>query len=153
MKLIVTKMKATDSSVIRQSQSNPAWGSVMVKSTVLSMNNGILNANTTNAFFRAPLELLNSLNLAEGVDLNSIVPVKAITVDSLTPAYEGHKPRVRSAANGGAPILSEDGKFIYRQSIVVGANDPATDVIIRTQRVNAPVATASAASAVEGDLA
>jgi hypothetical protein len=146
-------MKSTDSSVIRQSQSNPAYGSVMVKSTVLSMNNGFLNANTTNAFFRAPLELLNSLNLAEGVDLNSIVPVKVVTVDTFAPAYENHKPRVRSAANGGAPILSEDGRMIYRQSIVVGANDATTDTIIRTQRVNAPVAAASVASAVEGELA
>lgn len=136
--LTIRKMNVGDQSVITPSIKTPTWGSVMVEQVSISLNNGVINKTAINGFLRAPLTTLQALGLKEGMDFNLICPSKILIVDSYTPNPEyDHKPRVKSVyvndvKTGTEPILSADGRAIFREATVVNFNDERTDVIIRT---------------------
>ena len=167
MKFIVSTPKANPNQVVNVSNSNPTEGWVIVKAVKPTIKGGKEWENVQHsALFKAPLDRLRSMQgLVKGADFEAIMKARGyeglriVVKDTYEPQYfkangTPQEPRKRSAENGGAPILSVDGRLIYRSETISDLSDTTENVIIPVQRtaVNAP-AVASVASAVEGELA
>jgi len=101
--------------IIRPSTTKPEWGSVMVKSTSFTMTNGIINERSRAAYFRAPLVLLNKLNLKEGADLSALLgtELRIARKETNIPQYEGHRQKMNPQTKenifvGGQPVFLQD---------------------------------------------
>jgi len=162
MKFTITTPKSNPNTVVNVSESNPEMGWILVKESNFVIRGGAEFENARYALFRAPLERLNAMQgLVKGADFDALMKargyagIKIVTTDSLTPAYEGHEPRKMSVKKGGQPILSVDGKLIYRTETISDISDKTEDTIIPVQRIAvAKTATVSAVEAtVENDPA
>lgn len=155
MKLIVTKFK--DGSVIRQSTSNPLWGSIMLATSRVSLSNGILNTQNLRGFVRGTLEQLEALNLSAGMDFSASVQASRIIIqETIAPAYDGHEPKQYPDTHktlAGQVIVDVEGNAIYRDLAVVADSDPRQDVLVLSSTAASEEVTPSVVKAETGDMA
>lgn len=76
--------------VITPSSSNPEYGKIRLDQEVRVFNNGFMSIQKRTAFVAAKIEDLESLKLKVG----SIMRGKIIKIESFSPQYEGHTPKI-----------------------------------------------------------
>ena len=142
MKAIVTKAKGHDS-IIMISANNEENASIMLRSEILASNDqGFLTKETRVGLLKGKTADLKALNLIEGQDISTIMPVKLIVKESFEPFFPGQEPK-KNPTNG--EIVTSGGAPVYRQTLVVSESSAETDVKLATDRVEATVSAAQPA--------
>jgi hypothetical protein len=146
MKAIVTKSAKHDS-IIMISKTNPNSASIMLRSETLGANDqGFLQKEVRVGLFKGKTEDLKALNLHEGQDFSTVIPIKLIVKESFDPFYAGQEPKMNpdtkeTVTSGGAPV--------YRQTIVVADSSAEVDAKLPSDRVVIPINTPAAKRATE----
>lgn len=141
-----------NSNIIRVSQSNPEYGSIMVQQTAFVLNGTMMNDVTRSAFINARLETLEKMcsiyRIKDGFNYSEIVGPKARIVieerleSELPEDTKGFQEKINPSTG---EVLTKNGEVIYRKSIVV--TDDTCDVLISHDKVSAPVTSKATASA------
>lgn len=76
--------------IITPSVNNPEYGKIRLDQEVRVFNNGFMSIQKRTAFVAAKIEDLESLKLRVG----SIMEGKIIKIESFSPQYEGHTPKI-----------------------------------------------------------
>ena len=130
--LVVSKFK--DNSIVRQSVSNPEFGSIMVKDNGVKLVNGFLNKNNNVAFIRGKHEELKKLDLKEGMDISSLFGnQKMVVKESTKEFFVGQEPKKNPKTN--EICVTTDGEPIYRVTEIVDINSPVTDILLEKAEV------------------
>lgn len=124
--LVVTAFK--DGSIIRQSVSNPEFGSIQVKDNGLKLNNGFLQVNNSPAFIRGKVEDLKKMNLKAGTNLATVLGEQKIVIkESTTPFFDRQNPKVNPTTGA---IVTHKGSPVFRQTELVQANAEVCDTLL-----------------------
>ena len=130
--LVVSKFK--DNSIVRQSVSNPEFGSIMVKDNGVKLVNGFLNKNNNVAFIRGKHEELKKLDLKEGMDISTLFGnQKMVVKESTKEFFVGQEPKKNPKTN--EICVTTDGEPIYRVTEIVDINSPVTDTLLEKAEV------------------
>lgn len=155
--LIIGEFKA--GGVIRVSESNPEWGSVMLNHETYSFNDGAMFKSRRVAFFRSELKNIEviaklSSELKEGEDFNKklvklgVPAMKIVRRETFEPQFEGHTHKIKGEE--GEDVIV-DGKLVFMQDILVPVTSEETDTLLRnTSTTTAATVDADAAVAEEG---
>ena len=139
---------------VRASSKTEGRSIIMVGATSYSNVGGALFGSSRRAIINLPSELAESLDLKDGDDINAklkghgLNAMEIIRKESITPAYEGQKPKVNPSTNevvkdsAGNPIYMEDKAF-----------DLGTEKDELVKSAGQSQATAEATTAEAGDLA
>lgn len=130
--LVVGKFK--DNSIVRQSVSNPEFGSIVVKDNGVKLVNGFLNKNNNVAFIRGKHEELKKLDLKEGMDISTLFGnQKMVVKESTKEFFIGQEPKKNPKTN--EICVTTDGEPIYRVTEIVDINSPVTDTLLEKAEV------------------
>lgn len=108
------KVVAGENGDILQPNSNkPEYGSVRLDQTVFTYRNGFLDRRNKVTFMAGRMEALNEFLTSSNVKAGSELPGCLYTVESFSPLYEGHQPKI-NPTNGRAVLV--DSAMVYEQT-------------------------------------
>ena len=126
MKLEIVKFN--DGSLIKINESKPEYGSIQVRSIVVTANEGFLNTETRIGFIAGKVEDLTKLNLVAGQDFSKVtgIDMKIIYEETTTPGQNEGWRELKNPETS-MNITTPDGEIVFRRVKVVSENSGIQD--------------------------
>jgi hypothetical protein len=142
MKLSVTKWKQkedatySEDGLIRLNTNKPEYGSLMLSTTVVTINNNFLNKSRRVGFITGKVEDIEDIiltnNLTDGSDFSKEVsPHRIITLEKVeSEMTEDHKGFSEEINPSTGEVLSKEGQVIFRRTMVVSEGSDLVDTLV-----------------------
>lgn len=122
--------------LIRRNNNKPEYGSIMLASKTIGVDNGYLNKKTRIGFITATveelIELIEDKHLVKGADFSKLVAPHRIVIiekleDQLTEDDKGFTVKINPSTG---EVLTQGGQTIYRKTEVVQEGSDMKDVLL-----------------------